>query len=135
MEVVAASAIVSFLVGYARHVAGGVADEAVRGWLQSLWNAVRERFAAEPQASGALLRMAEQPDNPRRQAAVEDHLDDLLASDSEFAAVLRQLMSQRPDLPSSVEVRDAGAVAFGGNVSISGGSVAAGRDVRQRNLK
>jgi hypothetical protein len=130
----AAAAVMPFLVNYAQHLAGlagKVVDEAVTDRLRAIWEAVKTRFAGDSQAGGALGRLAEQPDNPRRQAAVEDHLDEVIEKDPAFAAELAQLVrsAERTATISDVVVRDSGAVAMGGDVTISAGGHAAGRDV------
>ncbi|MFC3452321.1 hypothetical protein [Amycolatopsis speibonae] len=133
MDAVSAAAITSFLISYGRHLAGvasEVVDEGVTQGLRALWEKVRGRFSADPQASGALERLVEQPDNQRRQAAVEDHLDEAMSADSEFAAALSELAERmKPTGHQSIQVRDAGAVAIGGNVSIKGTRHVAGRDI------
>ncbi|RSM57829.1 hypothetical protein DMH03_26110 [Amycolatopsis sp. WAC 01376] len=133
MDAVSAAAITSFLISYGRHlagVAGAVVDEGVTQGLRSLWEKVRGRFSSDPQASGALERLAEQPENQRRQAAVEDHLDELMAADGDFAAALSELVERLKTTGyPTIQVRDAGALAIGGNVSIKGTRQVAGRDI------
>lgn len=130
----AAAAVVPFLVTYAQHlagVAGKVVDEAVTDRLRAVWNAVKKRFADDPQADGALTRLADEPDNPRRQAAVEDHLDEQIQLDPAFAAELARLVGdvERTTMISDAVIRDSGAVAMGGDVTITAGGHGAGRDV------
>jgi len=133
MDPVSAAAITSLLVTYGRHLAGiasEVVDEGVAQGLRALWDKVRSRFSADEQASGALDRLAEQPDNSRRQAALEDHLDELMRADSDFAASLAELAEEvRSGGFANIRVQDAGAVAVGGNVTVSGSRYAAGRDI------
>ncbi|MEV7553647.1 hypothetical protein AB0N89_28870 [Amycolatopsis sp. NPDC089917] len=87
----------------------------------------RKDFA---QASGALDRLAEQPDNKRLQGAVEDHLDEILSADADFAASLSELVERmKATGHPGVQVRDSGAVAIGGNVSVKGTRQVAGRDI------
>lgn len=137
MDVVSAAAITSLLVTYGRHlagVAGGVLDEVVAERLRALWEKVRSRFAAEEQATGALERLAEQPENDRRRAALEDHLDELMQADADFAASLAELAEQvRSAGYANIRVQDAGAVAIGGDVTVSGSRYAAGRDITLAN--
>ena len=126
--------MVPFLVNYAQHlagVAGKVVDEAVADRLRAIWSAVKKKFADDSQADGALTRLAEEPDNPRRQAAVEDHLDEQIKRDPAFGTQLAQLVGQveRTTMISEAVIRDSGAVAMGGDVTISAGGHAAGRDV------
>jgi hypothetical protein len=133
MDPVSAAAITSLLVNYGRHLAGvasDVIDEGVTRGLRTLWDKVRTAFSADQQASGALERLAEQPENQRRQAAVEDHLDELMCADSEFAASLKAIVEQLEAAGQrTIQVRDAGAVAIGGNVSLKGTHHVAGRDI------
>src|SRR5262245_8099288 len=96
--------------------------------LRVVWDAVRGRVSRDPRAAGAMDRLADQPANVCRQAAVEDHLDETLRADPQFAAQLSELVRSavRQDV-SDVRVTDAGAVAIGGNVVIRGGTYAVGR--------
>ena len=134
MEPITAAAVTSLLVTYARHladVAGQVIDRGLTDGLKELWEAVRRRFATDDQADRALDRMADQPDNTRRQAAVEDHLDELMQADDAFAMRLAEL-AEHVRLAGgfdNIRIRDAGAVAIGGDVAIRGGRYAAGRDI------
>ncbi|EMD24215.1 hypothetical protein [Amycolatopsis azurea] len=133
MDAISAAAITSLLINYGRHLAGvasEVVDEGVRQGLRALWEKVRDRFSSDPQASGALDRLAEQPGNQRRQAAVEDHLDEVLSADADFAASLSELVERmKATGRHDIQVRDSGAVAIGGNVSIKGTRQVAGRDI------
>ncbi|WP_329477747.1 hypothetical protein OG555_36970 [Kribbella sp. NBC_01484] len=132
MEPVSVAAVTSLLVTYGRHllgIVGDVVDEGVAERLKALWERVRSRFAGDQQAEGALQRLAEQPDNERRQAAVEDHLDEFMRADPEFMAALTELVAKlAPQREGAVEVNDAGVVALGGTVNIRG-RFAAGRDI------
>lgn len=133
MDAVSAAAITSFLISYGRHLAGvasEVVDEGVKQGLRALWDKVRGRLSSDPQATGALDRLAEQPDNQRRQAAVEDHLDEVMSADADFAASLSELVERITATGHhGIQVRDSGAVAIGGNVSIKGTRQVAGRDI------
>ncbi|WP_284744169.1 hypothetical protein [Amycolatopsis sp. RTGN1] len=133
MDTVSAAAITSLLVSYGKHladIASDTIDEGVKRGLRALWEKVRSRFSGDEQASGALTRLVDQPENQRRQAAVEDHLDELMSADSDFAAALAELVDQvKLAGYGTIQVRDAGAVAVGGNVSIKGTHHVAGRDV------
>src|SRR5215471_12235155 len=91
----AAAAVMPFLVKYAQHlagVAGKVVDEAVTEKLRAVWDAVKKRFAGDSQADGALGRLAEQPENVRRQGTVEDFLDEVMQRDPAFSAQLARLV-------------------------------------------
>jgi hypothetical protein len=133
MDPVSTTAITSLLVDYGRHlvgVAGDVLDAGIAKGLRVLWEKVRSHFLVDAQASGAFQRFAEQPDNVRRQAAVEDYLEELMQADADFAASLAELVEQvRSSGYANIRVRDAGAVAIGGDVTISGSRYAAGRDI------
>ncbi len=133
MDVVSAAAITSLLVSYGKHLAGvasDVVDDGVTRGLRALWEKVRNRFSGDEQASGALARLAEQPENERRQGAVEDHLDDFMSADPHFVEALAKLADEvKAAGYGTIQVRDAGAVAVGGNVSIKGTHHVAGRDV------
>ncbi len=133
MEPISAAVVTSLLVTYGRHlagIAGGVLDEAIAGRLRALWERVTDRFSGDGQASGALGRLAKEPDNPRRQAAVEDHLDEMMQADPAFASALAELAQQAGSNSfANIDIRDAGSVAIGGNVSITGAGYVAGRDL------
>ena len=134
MDPVSASAITSLVVVYAKHLAG-VAGEAVDGLfkeaLEDTWNAIRARFRGDDQATGALVRLEEKPDNDRRRAAFEEHLEELMESDPAFRDELDALWSraQAAHAVSGVQVSDAGAVAIGGDVNLRAGGNLAGRDL------
>lgn len=133
MDSVSTTAITSLLVDYGRHlvgVAGDVLDAGIVKGLRVLWEKVRSHFLVDAHASGAFQRFAEQPENSRRQAAVEDYLEELMQADTDFAASLAELVEQvRSSGYANIRVRDAGAVAIGGDVTISGGRHVAGRDI------
>ncbi|UQX89467.1 hypothetical protein M6D93_05530 [Jatrophihabitans telluris] len=134
MDPISATAVVGLLVRYARHLSGQVGesiDNAVNEQLSAVWKKVLGRFRSNPLADGALIRLQEQPDNANRQAAVADHLEEIMSADRGFVDELSQLMAMRPAGDSYVEVhaRDAGPVAANGNVTISGARLAAGRDL------
>jgi hypothetical protein len=135
MEPISAAAVTSLLVTYGRHLAGiasEVLDDGIRERLRALWDRVRRRFSGDEQAAGALDRLAEQPDNIRRQAALEDHLDEAMRADAEFAAALAELAAEiGPRNFDHIEINDSGAVSIGGNVAISGQQYAAGRDINR----
>ena len=133
MEPISAAVITSLLVTYGRHllgIASEVLDEGIAERLRAVWDKVRNRLSGDDQASGALERLAEQPDNNRRQVALEDHLDEILQADAAFAASLTELVEQVGARSyGNIDVKDAGAVAIGGDVTISGKDYTAGRDV------
>ena len=134
MDPVSVSAITSLVVVYAKHlagVAGAALDGLLEDTLKETWTAIRDRFRRDDQATGALDRLERDPDNKRRQAAFEDHLEELMAADPAFRDRLAELWSraQTARTVSGVQVTDAGAVAVGGDVAIHAGSNAAGRDL------
>ncbi|MFF3455168.1 hypothetical protein ACFYXH_12695 [Streptomyces sp. NPDC002730] len=140
MEPIAASAVVALIASYASHlagVAGSVIDTLAADRLRGLWDAVTDRFRSEPQAEGALRRLEEQPDNANRRGAVEDHLQELLDTDPEFAQRLAALVRTVEDKPDGgsydLRVEQSGPVAAGGaKIDIRGGNMAAGRDLSVR---
>jgi hypothetical protein len=135
MEPISTALVLGWLARYAAHLAGvgGQAlDSVLLRRMTQLWDAVAARLGTDSSAKSALDRLSEQPDNPRRQGAVEDHLEDALAADPRFAAEVRRLvgaLDSRAVEISDVRVSNAGAVAFGGDVAIHGGHLAAGRDI------
>jgi hypothetical protein len=135
MEPISTGLVLGWLARYAGHAVGvgsQALDDVLLRRMTQLWDAVAVRFGADPSAKGALDRLHEQPDNPRRQGAVEDHLEDVLAGDPRFAAEVHRLLGDletRAVAVSDVRVSNAGAVAFGGDVRIHAGSFGAGRDI------
>ncbi|MET8585539.1 hypothetical protein ABZX39_32370 [Streptomyces collinus] len=126
----------ALIVQYARHlagVAGGTLDEVVAERSRRVWDAVVGRVARDPQANGALERFISQPTNTNRQAAVEDHMRELLAEDAEFGQRLAELAREVPQVSvgaHQTRVTESGPVAVGGAViEIRGGTSAAGRDL------
>lgn len=145
MEPISASIVVGLLARFAgplaeaagSHLAtaaGAVLDDELTARLRRLWDCVQARFAHDPQAIGSLQRLGEQPANPNRQAAVTDHLQELLAADPDFAARLATLTEAAQagggrSRDNEVLIDNSGAVATGGSVTVSGGQFAAGRDL------
>lgn len=128
---VAVGAVTAILVRWAQHAAGVALDGLVTDRARAVWDAVAARFRSDQQADGALRRLADQPDNPNRRAAVADHLDELIAEDPEFGRRLASLMAgSAAGQVLSTRVENAGAAVVGdGRVDIRGGGIAAGRDV------
>ncbi|MFD6174336.1 hypothetical protein [Streptomyces coeruleorubidus] len=132
MEPIAVGVVVGLIADYAAQVAGGAVDSAVADRLRRVWDAVAARFRGDPAAEGALERLREQPENSRRQGAVEDHLEEMIRNDPEFGNTLAQLLREVGEAGGSnhtTRVENAGAVATGqGRVNING-SFAGGRDI------
>jgi hypothetical protein len=136
MDPISTTLVVGLLARYGRHlagIAGEALDEATKGGLEKLWKAVQARLHRDPGAAAALERVGAEPDNPRRQAALEDYLDEVMAADSSFKSELSRLVSDLAptsrSINAQVQASNSGAVAVGGNLTISGGQFAAGRDV------
>lgn len=129
---VAASVVVGMLARYAEHLAGAAgkaADEALTERLRLLWRAVKARFQSDPGALDSLARLRKKPESGHWRAAVEEHLDEAMTADRSFATLVANLAKQIQGVDiSNVDIRDAGAVAIGGDVSVSG-TYAAGRDL------
>jgi hypothetical protein len=110
--------------------AGRDIDTVVDDRLDRLYNAVRERLVGDGRTERTLNDLEAQPDDARRQGRLEMALEEVIGRDTDFASRLAAMLedlSQRP--PSGgVAVRDAGPVA-GGNVVITAGRDAAGRDL------
>jgi hypothetical protein len=130
------TAAVGLLVGYlgrlgvkvGEQVAGEL-DEAVLGRLRRLYELVKARVAGDGYAAGALERVEAEPENERRQGALEDALGELVDADGEFAAQLGALVEEvKAASGGMVQVSDAGVVSFGGQVTMRGRYVA-GRDM------
>jgi len=136
MEPISTTVVVGLLARYGRHlagIAGEALDAATKGGLEKLWAAVQARLHRDPGAAAALDRVGAEPDNPRRQAALEDYLEEVMAADSHFKSELSRLVSDLAanggSIDAQVRASNSGAVAVGGNLTISGGRFAAGRDV------
>jgi hypothetical protein len=131
LDPISAAVVIGLLSRYARHLAGQagqVVDEQVKEGMAALWRAIRARFAADPVASGALDRMAEQPDNEKRAGAVEDHLSEVMTADPGFAEAVGRLVAAATPTVTNVTVANSGVVATGGSVTVASGWLAAGRD-------
>jgi hypothetical protein len=127
-----ASLVVGLLARYGSHLAGlavEIADDGTKKGLAAVWDCVTRRFRGDAAATGALDRMAAEPQNTRRQGAVEDYLDEALRTDPGFAAELRRAVEALPAANLTAQVENSGAVVVGGSLTISGGQHAAGRDV------
>ena len=131
MDAISASVVVGLLARYAHHLAGQAqtaVDDAVQERLAKLWESVRARFQRDPHAAHALDRVAEEPGNELRQAALQDYLAQEMQADRDFCAELARLAQPVTTTTVTVGVQDSGAVAAGGTVNITG-QIAAGRDV------
>jgi len=138
MEPFTAAFVVSLLAQHAASLAGrGVkaladgAEDVLADKLGAVVAAVRKHFAGDAGAQDALDRLDAAPQDPRRQAGVEERLEEAMTRDGQFAATLGPLVEAvRRAQGGSVVIRDAGAVAVGGDVTVRGGRFAAGRDLR-----
>jgi hypothetical protein len=131
MDPISASVVVGLLARYAHHLAGhaqAVVDDAVKDQLRKLWEAVRTRFQRDPHAAHALDRVAEEPGNELRQAALQDYLAQSMQADRDFCAELARLARPVITTTMTLDVQNSGAVAAGATVNITG-QIAAGRDV------
>ena len=137
MELVSAALVVKLLSGYAATLGGFVvsaAAPALEGFakerIAALVDAVRKRFSGDAAANDALDRLDKAPEDPRRQGAVEERLDEVLQADPEFAELLTELVeAARTSVSGPVTVENSGATAVGGSVTITAHGDAAGRDV------
>jgi len=131
MDPISASVVVGLLAKFAAHLAGLAGtclDEAVKERLAKLWEVVRSRFARDPHAAITLQRVAEQPDNELRQAALQDYLAEAMQADREFCMELTRIAQPVVSTTVTADISNSGAVAAGGTVNIRG-RIAAGRDV------
>jgi hypothetical protein len=118
----------SLLARHARHRAGLAVDAPITASLDEIWDLADRRLRVDRQASGALERLVQAPDNVNRQAAVTDHLDEILTADPEFRRQLADVLRATAAEPGAAWIHETGAVSVGGSVFISG-TYAAGRDV------
>jgi hypothetical protein len=125
---------VAAVLPYLKHLAGKVmskAEEDVAAGaipaVKRLYERVKERFADEPYAAAQLSGVAERPDSESRTVALRAALEEVLASDAEFAADVRRLVEEARANGAVVVAQDAGVVA-GGDVTMHGKYVA-GRDM------
>jgi hypothetical protein len=132
VDPISVSVVVGLLAQYAKHLAevssAGV-DEQMKKSIGSLWTAVTRRLRRDPTSAATLERLMAEPDNPRRRAAVEDHLEEALRSDPDFRNEVASALNAVRAGSITVRAENSGAVAAGGTVTISGGHSAAGRDV------
>lgn len=107
-----------------------VGDAAV-GLASDLYQRVRGWFTDDPTATGALDRLEEEPENPRRQGAAEFALASALDADPERVRQLGDLLRALESAGSGSAVgtiSDAGVVSLSGDVTLKGTHVA-GRDL------
>jgi hypothetical protein len=135
-----AAAAVALLVPYlgqlGGHLAGRVATElteAVMARLDRLYDRIKARFAGDRAGGRALQRLEEQPEDRLRQASLQDLLAETLEADPRFAAELAAMVAEiramAPTLAvTQVNISQSGATALGGDVRLSGDTVA-GRDL------
>lgn len=132
-----AALAVGALVRFAAHRAAGVAnragrevDAAVDDRLDRLYDAVRRRLVGDARAERTLDDLKAQPDDARRQGRLELALEEVIEKDPEFATRLASMLDDLSKHPPAggIAARDTGPVA-GGNVVITGGRDAAGRDL------
>jgi hypothetical protein len=135
-----AAAAVALLVPYlgqlGGHLAGRVATElteAVMARLDHLYDRIKARFAGDRAAGRALQRLEERPQDQLRQASLHDVLAEAVEADPRFAAELTEMVGKiqamAPTLAmTQVNVSESGATALGGDVRMSGETVA-GRDI------
>jgi hypothetical protein len=137
LAAVAVAALVRYVAGKAAGMAGRAGrdiDAVIDDRLDRLYETVRENLSGDRRGQRTLNDLEGHPTDIRRQGRLELALEGAIEADSEFggrlAAMLEDL-SQRPP-PGGLAVRDAGPVA-GGDVVISAGRDAAGRDLSTDN--
>jgi hypothetical protein len=131
VDPISASVVVGLLAQYAKHLAGvssSAVDEQLKKGISALWTTVTRQLRREPTSAATLDRMMAEPDNPRRRAAVEDHLEEALRDDPAFRSDVANALRAVPSAHVTAHVENSGAVVTGGTLSISG-HLAAGRDV------
>jgi hypothetical protein len=89
------------------------AAEEVWAHAQKLWAKLRPKVEATPAAEHAAEGLAAAPTDPRRVAAFEVELEDLLGSDSELAAEVEAIMAT---VPASAIAAGERSIAAAGNV-------------------
>ncbi len=132
-----AAQAVPMLVTYLRHIGGRLAsraasdvDDAVMGKLTEFYERVKVRVTGQGFAGQALERLEQDPENERRQGALEDALAETVEADPSFAASLSGLLEEirRTAGPTLTRIDQSGATAIHGDVSLQGTNVA-GRDL------
>jgi hypothetical protein len=131
-----ATAAVSLIAAFLGRVGEQAADEAAGelgqaavGKLRRLYEAVKRRVAPDSFAQGALERLEQQPENQRRQGALEDAVAEMAAADQGFRDELARLLEEvRAAAGDRIEISESGAVAIHGDVRMRGTYVA-GRDM------
>jgi hypothetical protein len=93
-----------------------VAEEEQLGVLSDRLEVLIGRLRESPYASETLERLSKDPENPLRQAALEDVLRERLTADPEFADLAAELpaLAHRELTPGSVKIRGQDITVRGG---------------------
>lgn len=94
---------------------------------QRLWERLRGRVAERPEAEAAALKVADRPQSSRRQRALRDQIELLLAEDPELAREVGTLWTQAQEAGVVVVASGDRSAAVGG--SVSGSVIITGDDV------
>jgi hypothetical protein len=131
-----ATAAVSLIAGFLGRVGDQAADQAADelgqaavGKLRRLYEVVKRRVAPDSFAQGALERLEQQPENGRRQGALEDAIAEMAEADQAFRDELSRLLEEvQAAAGDRIQISESGAVAIHGDVRMRGTYVA-GRDM------
>jgi hypothetical protein len=128
-----ATAAVTILSPYLLKAGEKAAEEVGKRLPDSarkLWNAISAKLSNKPVAAEAVKDLVAKPADQHSQAALVDHLRNVLEAEPAFAAELGLLLeSLQRESSDTIAVTGPGAVATKGGVSAGAGGVAVKGDV------
>jgi hypothetical protein len=101
--------------------------EAAAEHAQRLWDRLRGKVAERPDAESAAQKLAGRPSSSRRQRALSEQIEQLLAEDPELAKEIGTLFAEAQAAGVVVVASGDRSAAVGGNVS--GGVIITGDNV------
>ena len=128
--------LVPFLVKSSDRLAdrvGADLEQAVSIQLDRLYARIKARLQGDRFQEATLERLEHEPDNRARQASLAELIDELVASDPEFATSLGELIAdaRRVGGATLAQIAESGAIALRGDIALHGTNVA-GRDISIR---
>lgn len=130
----AVSLLVPYLAKAGRSIAEKVGKDVwdiVSSKVETLYDAIKNKFKGNDYASQSLKRLEEKPEDEDRQAAMKSVLKEVLAEDSQFQKTLSQLLAEAKQMggDSIIQVYGSGAAATHRGVAAGERGYAAGRDI------
>jgi hypothetical protein len=96
--------------------------------VQALYERIRARLGGDPYDTQLLAGVEADPDSGSRQRNLRDRLQELLESDPEFRSEVEGLVADATTAGATVVTANASGVTAGGNVAMTAGGDAVGRD-------